>query len=501
MLLLLKDKSFYFQTMAKIGNNLAFGFLKGLFVFVLFFSASDFLSSCTPVCDYPSTRFAKIRPVNAMPDQDKITIWLNGKAFEKDYPYSMPDNFGYFSQYTDGTPLPTGTIRVTVTADAAGKDTLIADTSMIFDLHKQSLIVIGRAHAFASEPNTKKILLLNDELVQPDPTGTLVRFEHAIPDLPALDIYFVPLPLADTARPNATVQYGKINDYILIRSLRAFTVTEAGNRNNVIVSLSVPAIFDRFVFTTLIRGRSKPLGLEHVASTVILSDIAPGYLNNLQTFGVRLMNATRGRDKISLLIQAAQFGDTMRSNYPRQKETVLDVPKDTLLDYLALRPEINANTGSTNATTYFFSTDYPTIAELADTLDHFRQTAAPDERYTFVAIDTILNSAHAIGKLDHLILRDTISPPTDPTFNRVRIIHVNPDHPTSLLVKVGNITRSMGFKGVIYIDVPVGSQTLELNDGTANKTIPITVSSGRPISIYLLPDTDAGIYPVKIFTE
>ncbi len=480
----------------KTGKKSAYQLAKGLFLFIVFLSVSDFLTSCTPVCDYPSTRFGQIRPVNAMADQDNITIWLNGKVFQKDYSYTLSANdFGYLSQFLDGSPLTIGETRVTVTADAAGKDTLIADTSMTFDLHKQSLIVIGRAHTFPNEPNTKKILLLNDELVKPVDTATFVRFIHAIPDLPALDIYW-----SGNTTPDATVQYGQINGYSMITNLKKLTITEAGNPQNEIVTFNSPQIINGFVFTALIRGRTKPVDHEHVASAVFLSDVASGFLNNLQTFGIRLMNAARNRPKLSLLIQTAASLDTIRHWFPHQN-VVLDIGKDSLSDYMGLRPELNGNTNDKTSTTYFFSPNYVYRPDLPDTLDHFQQVAAADERYTFVAVDTIPLSKHIDGNLDHLILRDTISPTLNPAINRVRIIHVNPDHPNGLLVKVGNTTRSMGFKGVAYMEVPTGSQSLELNDGTSSKTIPISVVSGRPMSIYLLPDTDAGTYPVKIITE
>jgi len=480
----------------KAGNSLALHFTKGFFLFLLIFSASDFLSSCTPVCDYPSARFAQIRPVNAMPDQDNITIWLNGKAFQKNYTYDPPNDFGYYTTFADGSPLTIGTMKVTITSDAAGKDTLIADTAITFDLHKQTLIIIGRAHTFAGEKNSKKILLLNDE-IQPQVNGiTFVRFVHAVPDLPAVDIFWTGDSIAD-----ATAQYGVPTNYFMISNLKQLRITQAGQFDNVIVDFNSPTPISGFVLTALIRGRTLPIDHERQVSALFLSDVSSVYLNNLQTFGVRLMNASRNRPKLSLGIQAFSFGDTIRFNYPRQEATMLDIPNGTLTGYLFLRPELNGNTIKENSTTYFFCTDHVARPAFPDSLDHFQQTAAADERYTFVVVDTIPLSKHIDGKLDHLILRDTTSRSSDSALNRVRIIHVNPDHPTNVLVKVGNITRSMGFKGVTYIDVPIGSQSLQLDDGTANKTIPISVVSGRPMSIYLLPDTDAEIYPVKIFTE
>jgi hypothetical protein len=470
-------------------------FQNGLLLFTALIVAITLLSSCTPVCDYPATRLAQIRPVNAMPDQDNITIWLNGKVFQKNYTYDPPNDFGYYTTFADGSPLTIGTMKVTITADAAGKDTLIADTSITFDLHKQSLIIIGRAHSFPWEANSKKIILLNDEIQHQDNNLTFVRFVHAIPDLPALDVFWTPDSIVD-----ATARYGVPTEYFMISNLKQLHITEAGNPANVIVDFNSPTAFNGFVITALIRGRTSPIDHERQASGLFLSDVTYSYINNLQTFGIRLMNATRNRSKLSVGIQAASFGDTIRFNYPRQDATVIDIPTSTLSGYLFLRPEYNGNTILQNKTTYFFCADHVARPAFPDSLDHFQQTINADERYTFVAVDTIRLSKHIDGKLDHLILRDTLSPSADPAVNRVRIIHVNPDH-ESTLVTIGSTTRNMGFKGVTVLDVPVGQTTLELKDGTASKTIPITVDPGRPISIYLLPDTDAETFPVKIFTE
>ncbi|HET9136800.1 MAG TPA: DUF4397 domain-containing protein [Candidatus Kapabacteria bacterium] len=481
----------------KTGKSVTSQLTNGLFLFgiLLSVSAAAFFSSCTPVCDYPSTRFAQIRPVNAMSDQDNITIWLNGKVFKKSYSYDPPDDFGYYATFADDSPLTTGTMMVTITADEAGKDTLIADTAITFDLHKQSLIIIGRAHTLPGEPNSKKIILLNDEVQSQDNNFTLVRFVHAIPDLPALDIFWTPDSIVD-----ATARYGVPTEYFMITNLKQLHITEAGNPANVIVDFNSPTAFNGFVITALIRGRTQPIDHERQASALFLSDVTFSYINNLQTFGIRLMNASRNRPKLSVGIQAASFGDTIRFNYPRQDVTLLDIPNGTLTGYLFLRPEYNGNTIAQNKTTYFFCTDHVARPAFPDSLDHFSQTANPDERYTFVAVDTIPLSKHIDGKLDHLIIRDTLAPSTDPLINRVRIIHVNPDH-TSTLVTIGATARNMGFKGVTVLDVPVGQTNLELKDGTAIKTIPITVGSGRPISIYILPDTDSETFPVKIFTE
>jgi hypothetical protein len=155
----------------------------------------------------------------------------------------------------------------------------------------------------------------------------------------------------------------------------------------------------------------------------------------------------------------------------------------------------SANTNST----YFFSKQ-----NNSNPINFLDSVAVPgekaDQRYTVVAVEKSL-FGQPTTSLDHIVLRDTISSPQNSTYQRVRIIATNPDHKT-ISVTFGGKTVSMNVKDVTYFDVVTGGQTLQLSDGAATASIPITVSSGRPMSIYLLPKQAAGIeFPVKTIIE
>ncbi|HYM20099.1 MAG TPA: DUF4397 domain-containing protein [Candidatus Kapabacteria bacterium] len=460
-----------------------------------------FASSCTPVCDYPATRVARVRLVNAMPDQEQISIWLNGKLLMDNYPYDEPSNFGYISSFQDGTPLGAANMGVVITSDAAGKDTLIHST-VDLTLNLQTIVVMGRARGAGSEV-TRKVLLLQDTapVVQSE---ALFRFVHAIPDFQSLDVYWKGHPT-----PDATLRYGVPSDYLVLDSVVSIKVTEAGNPNNVVLLIPFStAVFPGIIATAIIRGRSKPIGNERSASLFLLSDAGGGnYDADLRTFGARMMNATRNISTLNLLIKQHSTGDTIRSWVPQQRETVLDIPVDSLTPYLPLRPELNGNTTVLNSTEYYFSTNnvYTTggagiSASTLDIRDSFMQSALADDRFTFVAIETA-HFGDSTKKLDHLILKDTMGTPSDPSFNRVRIVMGNPDH-NSITVNFGGRTVTMAIKQVEYFDVPTGSQQLKLSDGTASSTQTISVASGRPMSIYLLPKSGPGTeFPIKTIIE
>ena len=89
--------------------------------FILAIFAGMAFFGCETPCDYPALQTFRMRLLNAMPDQQKITVFINGKRFKHDYTYAPPEDFGYTDMYEDGTPLPLGdSIEVRVTSDAAG---------------------------------------------------------------------------------------------------------------------------------------------------------------------------------------------------------------------------------------------------------------------------------------------------------------------------------------------------------------------------------------------
>src|SRR5690349_12454236 len=115
-----------------------------LVIIILALYASTAFFGCETPCDYPDLQTFRMRLLNAMPDQPKITVFINGKRFKHDYTYAPPEDFGYTDMYEDGTPLPLGdSIEVVVTSDAAGLNVL--HTGFIKpNLHQQTLIVAGR---------------------------------------------------------------------------------------------------------------------------------------------------------------------------------------------------------------------------------------------------------------------------------------------------------------------------------------------------------------------
>ncbi len=446
---------------------------------------SIILSGCTAPCTYPDQRGVKIRIVNAMPDMPVITVFINGKVCVQDFPYNLPLTFGYITQYHDGTPLvASDSTLVVVTSDASGKDT-VARGRISINFNRQTLVVMGRGHIKSPQPETSLLARLDDEAEQKDPNKTLIRFLHAIPDLPALDIYYS----GDaTGKPDTTIQYGVVNRHFVRDKVQGITVTESGNPKNVIFSFPHSFIFPNgFFITIIIRGEVKPIGMDFTVSPLILSDEAIGNsILELKTFEVRLVNATR--DTQSLWIRSTTVapenvlnprGSNLGvANYPNQ-ERMLNLPPKMTSEVIPL------NMGLNYSTTFWFAKNN----NISDTSLSFIDMAQNDGRYSKIAVEENLFNSGTTKPPSHLSLADTMSYPVG-DFGRVRVINLSPDH-QSVTITIGGKNATLNFKEVQFFDVPMGSQMIQIKDGSATGSQAFTVLRARPMSIYILPETSA----------
>jgi hypothetical protein len=453
---------------------------------VTLIAANGLFSGCSSPCNYPVQGAATIRILNGMPNENVITIFINGKRLVKDYPYDPSVNFvhdgastefGYLTSFDDGTPLAGGdSLLIVVTSDGKGTDTLLKQRVSL-NLNRQTIIVMGRGHAKPQQPKPPQILRLDDEADQPDPSHTLIRFVDAVPELDSLDVYFkgdtVGVPLGNYVR----VHYAEIQHHTVLGSVTGLTVTEAGNPNNVIFTVGYSFPLPNLFLTSVIRGSSKPVGTEYTAAPIVLSDASFGnYLFNFKTFGVRLVNATRV-PQLSLLIRGLLDAGP-RGNYPNQN-TVFNIAADSVSGYLPLRPEYDS------IATYWFSKTTSVNDTVASSVDQ----AFGNSRYSKVAYE--LKPFGQTSIIGYLNLTDTVTSPPG-NFGRVRVVDLSPDH-TSISVTLGSRSNvSMNLKQVEYFDVPIGMPSITIKDGAVTKTYQLSVTAVTPvISVYLLPEQSA----------
>ena len=309
-----------------------------------------------------------------------------------------------------------------------------------------------------------------------------MRFVHAIPDLPALDMYWN----QPDGHPNATILYGAENPYLDLTNADSLKITEAGRPDHVVFSIQQkPTPIKGLVVTSIVRGESKPYGTHRTVSVFVLSDNSNigNFILSFQTFGIRLVNATRSL-QMSILIKAPTEVKP-RGNYPSQ--TIVEyLEPDSVSTYLGLTPNIDS------IARFWFVTQ---LDPFVDSLISFNAPfiLRQDQRYTFIAVENIPVGGKG-RSVDTLILRDSMS--TLPGMAKVRLIHLSPDH-TQIKI-TGSFSTTVKKKDVQFFDVAPGTVTLTLSDGSSTKTISFMAFPRGPMSLYLLPATNNDPFPFQI---
>lgn len=439
------------------------------------------LSGCSEPCVYPDVRSGKIRLVNAMVDVPKITVFINGKVFKADYDYAPLPTFGYYTTMADGSPIFVGdSLPIVITSDAAGKDTVMKKYVSL-DLHLRTLIVSGRrTRKQVSDPDTKVIINTDDEEGEDDKNKTLVSFVHAIPDLTTLDVY---LGKVASGSPFTTLSYGTFTIHEILPFNDGITVTEAGNPSNVIFSLPYGFNQPGFFLKIVMRGATKPVDDEPLAGPFVMNDLGSnGYTIDFETSGIRFVNGMRNQ-QLSLLVTNPNVRDP-RNNVPGQ-EPVLDIDGDSISKYFGL------GTASFRNTYWFFSK----TREGVDTIYSYLDSVYKYQRLTMIAVAGKLPT-----DISHLTLIDTMSF-AQSGFTRVRVVNISPDH-TTVGFTLGGRTVSMLIKGVEYFTIPYGPHQITFSDGTTSNNYTLNVNqSGRPITVFILPDKAGKSYPVAVSDE
>jgi hypothetical protein len=441
---------------------------------------------CRTVCEtIPNEHAPSIRLVNTMADQANITVLLNGKLFAANYPYVLPPQFGYVSAYLDGKPLKTGTRQPLVVLSSTG-DTLMHDSITLTE-HRNSLFVLGRrGAAFAAK---RKIVLFDDELTAPEDNKNKLRFLHGIADLPSLDVYF--RTDIQNAQPDFTLDYGDtLNLYRVITMLPGIAITAAGNKSHLIFSNDKLGLFSTaFFITILLRGESNQTGKDPTTEIRVLSDAPLGNSPfQFQTFGARLINATRNRT-VSLMPQGPSDGGP-RTNLPGQNVVMFD-PVDSVTDWAPFNPQTHGVIASVPIHWTFGNLNYPMVIPYY-TFDFEGQ---PNIRYTMVCMDTA-TLASGNSQLDSMILLDTITHP-QAGMGRIRFGNFSPDHVVSFTIDGHLVT--MNRRGVVQLDLHPGHYTpTETSTGTV---LEITVPDGAPASVFFYPSTTANVLLYSVAKE
>ena len=497
------------------------------FVVLCFSCVALIFEGCQATCQVPTEAVALTRLVNSVTNADKVDLYIDGRLFDQSY-YDLASNgptapglgnreFNYqFLFVSDRTPLRTGMHHIQ--ARRSVDNLLLSDTNLLLTDHEQSLLCFGRVGgSIAQRPRMR---YLDDAVRTNDLTRSLVRFVHAVSDLPSLDVYFhssVKL-VGGLSHPDLVLHYGEVSDEngggngsgrsasdymnIPLVGTDGLLITASGDTSNVILHLNVSFAIPGFLTTIVIRGQSEAVGTEHAVSTIIIED-GPGnngtFLADIQTYGIRLANATR-LDSVSLLIlqsppDKAQFGprSTRNTPYPLQ-ERVLNIRQDSVGAFMPLNPDSNI---SGHPDFWFGRT--PFIQNSADTFFHFKNTAKANDRFTFIAIDSIPLGG-GTSKYGGLILRDTTSTPPDSRFGRVRFINTSPDFDAHFAFTGKQFVLPK--RAVVFADSLVGHYSLTVSDGgTTTGVIPFELIPNRPTTVIIMPATVANPFPYAVIYD
>lgn len=437
-----------------------------------------FASGCSDPCTYPDLRSGKIRLINAMVDVPKITVFINGKVFKSNYDYEPLPSFGYYTTMEDGSPIFVGdSLPVVITSDAAGRDTIMKKYVSL-DLHLQTLIVAGRFNCVQpTDADTRIIIRTDDEEGEPDINRTLLSFVHAIPDLPAIDVY---LSQKAEGTPFATLQYGEFTIHELLPQNDGITVTEAGNPSKIIFSLPYGFNQPGFFIKTVIRGATKPVDGEPLAAPFVMNDLgANGYTLDFETTGIRFVNGVRNQ-QLSLLV--TNPGERIpRNNVPGQAP-VLDIGPDSVGKYFGI------GTASFRDTYWFFSR----TTNGNDTIYSFPHIIKKNERWTMVAV-----AGKNPTDVSHITLIDSMSCFHNGS-SEVRVVNISSDH-NSISFSLGGKSVSLQQKQLDYFMASSGTHQLTFTDGTTSGNYTLDIPpTGRPITIFILPDKAGKQYPVAV---
>lgn len=143
---------------------------------------------------------AGVRVIHASPDAPPVDVYVNG-----DPGVAVPNIAGLaFTQGTAYVPLPSDTYRFRVTPAGAAAPVVIDATSPIDGGTDYTIAAINFLSAI--EP-----LVLVDNNTS-NPNGARIRFVHASPDAPAVDIFAIGLgtPLFDA------ISFRGVGDYITV---------------------------------------------------------------------------------------------------------------------------------------------------------------------------------------------------------------------------------------------------------------------------------------------
>jgi hypothetical protein len=465
------------------------------------------IAGCEPTCDsVPTQSLAHIRIVNAVGNVPVFAVIIDHntkKVFDSVYfemaSYRAPHQFGYRTKYMDRVSNLTAGTHILTLLDAAGtaipvfdpaKNTMDTNMSIVFS-GKDETIIFGGLRSSTTEP--VHMLHLQDELRRSDTSKSLLRFVQVGTDIPGIDLFFynknqAPTPPANLslAFPQITYQDGSgkgtgtsRDDYVSVKTADTTLITVSGDLSVAGQIVKIPYYLSSHGLygTVVIRGRGAPVDNQPTLSVLYIPDgpeFSGTWQINYQFYEVRLVNATR-LDTISLLVHnplTKTEQDQARGNVPQQ-EVVFNITEDSVSRYWRLTQDFHGTARFVVSKSHYDLTGFDSIPGGSNVL-----TMNVNDRYTFIETET--NPLGGAEGHSIIMLRDSLSEPSQASVGRVRFVNASPDHSTITIAGVGQL-QARG--SILTADLAVGTQTLIVSDGTNSATITVSVSHDTPINV------------------
>lgn len=355
---------------------------------------------------------ARIRVFHASPDAPAVDVLVNGTAAFTNVA---------FEAMTDYELLPPGNYSLQVVPTGLPGPVVISETLSLAGDTDYTVLAIGQLG-----DNSIEALVLQDDNSAPAAGKAHVRFVHASPDAPAVDIALASGPVLFS-----NVAFGEVGSYLPVDAgTYDLEVRIAGTGTVVLPLPGIPLNADT-VYTVVATGLAS--GTPSL-NAVLSVDRAP-------EARVRIVHASPDAPAVDILVN----GGVAFSN----------VPFEDVTDYAALPP----NTYSVQVVPAGSST--PVV--ISETL-----TLNSGVDYTVVAIGQLGDNS-----IEALVLVDDNSTPA-PGVAHVRFVHTSPDAPAVDIAVAGGpvLFSNIDFGEVAnYLPVDAGTYELEVRLAGTNTVV------------------------------
>ncbi|MBD3256984.1 DUF4397 domain-containing protein [candidate division GN15 bacterium] len=367
---------------------------------------------------------ANVRVIHTSYDAPNVDVQVDGTGALSNLAYGAASDY---------TMVEAGTRNVTVTETGTTTPAFIDANLPLTANTDYTVFAVGAAASIEA--------IFDTDVRTPDPSMAKLRFVHASPDAPAVDIK---LNDGNGAAVFANADFKDITDYTSVSSgSYTFAVTATGDTNAVVIFEPV-AVQAGVVYTVVAHGTLDATDAYPFAVRVFVdNDPGSNFVDlTAETSDVMVVHASPDAPAVDLMVDGATAGSGLtfpnNTGYLGVASGTRNVKVAASVD--PMNPVIDANV-----------------------------SFSPDLSYSVFAIDSL-------ASIEPLVLADDLSAPAS-GFAHVRFIHLSPNAPAVDIGVTGGgvVFDSVAFRGVIdFTPLAAGTYDLEVRlEGTSTVVLPL----------------------------